>query len=66
MVGYTFDLLDYTVPSQSLEGIDNAGMQQPSSLLEQTAIDNLVCEGVLERVLVFREEPGFIEELSRL
>jgi hypothetical protein len=60
MVGQTFDLLGHAIASQRLEGLNDVGMQQPSPLLEQTAISNLVRESVLESVFMLREEPRLI------
>ena len=46
-----FDLLGHPVPGERLEGLDNAGMQHPTPLLQETAVGHLVREGVLEGVL---------------
>ena len=41
-------------------------MQHPPPLLEHTAIGDLVREGVLEGVLMLREEAHFVQEFGRL
>src|SRR5438128_9048397 len=50
MRGQTFDLLSQTVPSKRLKGLDDAGMERPSTLVQQAAIGHLVCQSVLESV----------------
>ncbi len=44
----------------------NQGVEGAPSLLEQTAIGHVVGQGVLERILEVREEPGLVEELRGL
>ena len=53
-------------PGERLEGLDDAGMQHPPPLLEQTAVGHLVGQGVLEGVLALGEEARLVEELGRL
>src|SRR5262245_39401941 len=66
MVRQAFDLLRHPVPCERLQGLDNAGMQHPPALLEQTAISHLVCEGVLEGVLGLWEEARLVQEFGGL
>jgi hypothetical protein len=66
VVRQALDRLGQPVPGEQLEGLDDAGMQYPPSFLEHTAIGYLVREGVLEGVLVLREEARFVEEFGRL
>src|SRR5262249_10749115 len=58
-----FDLLSHAVPSERFESLDDLGMEHPPSLLEQTAVGDLVGEGVLKGVLTLGEEPCLVEEL---
>ena len=66
MVRQAFDLLGHPVPSERLQGLDDAGMQRPPPLLEQAAVGHLVGQGVLEGVLALGEEARLVEELGRL
>jgi hypothetical protein len=66
MMGQALDLLGNPVPSERLQGLDNAGMQGAPPLLEQRLVGHLLSEGVLEGVLVLGEEAGLIEELGGL
>ena len=66
MVGQAFDLLGHPVPGERLEGLDDAGMEHPPSFLEQTAVGDLVGEGVLEGVFVVRKEPRLVQEFGGL
>jgi hypothetical protein len=59
-------LFGQAIPGQRLDDLDDAGMQQPPSLVKQAAIGNLVRQGMLEGVLMLREEAGLIEELGLL
>ena len=45
---------------------DNAGVESPPPLLQETAIGHLVGQGMLEGVCEFGEEAGFVEEFSGL
>ncbi len=51
---------------ERLEGLDDAGMQHPPPLLQQTAVGHLVGQGMLEGVDLVGEEARLIEELRRL
>ena len=66
MVGQPFDLLGHPVPSERLQGLDDAGMERPPPLLEQAAVGHLVREGVLEGVFELGKEARLVEELGRL
>ena len=66
MVRQAFDLLGRPVPGERLQGLDDAGVQHPPPLLQETAVGHLVRQGVLEGVLTLGEEPRFVEELGRL
>jgi hypothetical protein len=47
-VGQAFHLLGPPAPGESLESLDDVGMQHPPPLLEHTAIGDLVREDMLE------------------
>ncbi len=66
MMRQAFDLFGHPISSERLEGLDDAGMQRPPPLLEQTAVGDLVGESVLEGVFVIGKQPGFVEELAGL
>ena len=66
MVGQAFDLLGQAVGSEAFEGLDDAGVEHATALLQQTPIGHLVRQGVLEGVDLLGEEPRLVEELSRL
>src|SRR5262249_53802550 len=66
LVGQAFGLLGPPVPSERFEGRDDAGMQRPPSLLEQTTVGHLMGQGMLEGVLTLGKETRLIEKLGRL
>ena len=66
MVRQAVHLFGQAVRGELLEGLDNAGMQHPPSLLEQTAVGHLVGQGVLEGEFALGEQPRLVEELGRL
>ena len=66
MVRQAFDLLGHPVPGERLQGLDNAGVQHPPPLLEQTAIGDLVRQGMLEGVFVLGKQACLVQELGRL
>jgi hypothetical protein len=66
MVCQAFDLLRDLLPDERFEGLDDAGVDHPPPLLEQTAVGHLVREGVFEGVLVVGKEPCLVQELGRL
>ena len=61
-----FDLLGHPLGRQRLESLDQARVQPPPPLLEQTPIGHFVGEGVLEGVFVVGKQAGLIQELGRL
>ena len=66
MVRQALDLFGQPVRGERFEGLDDAGMQQAPSLLEQTAVGHLVRQGVLEGVRLVRKQACLVEELGRL
>src|SRR5262249_54816125 len=66
MMREPFHLLDDSVTRSLFQRLDNAGMEHPPSLLQETAISHLVRQGMLEGVLTLREQPDLIEKLRRL
>ena len=60
------DLLTYLAPSKRFQGRDDAGMQRPPPLLEETAVGHLVGQGMRKGVFVCRKEPRLVEKLRRL
>ena len=66
MVGQPFDLLGHPVPSERLEGLDDAGMQRSPPLLQQAAVGHLVRQGMLEGVFQLGEEARLVQELRGL
>ena len=66
MVRQAFDLLGHPVPGEGLQGLDNARVQRPPSLLQEASVCHLVGQGVLEGVLALGKEPCLVEELGRL
>jgi len=66
MVCQAFDLLGHPLPSERLQGRDNAGMQLPPSLQQEAAVGHLVRQGVLEGVFVLGKEARLVEELGAL
>ena len=65
-MGETIDVLRQPIRVEPLENGNEPGMNGASPLLEHAAVGHLVGEGVLERVLGRREEPGLVEELRGL
>ena len=61
-----FDLLGHPVPGKRFQGLDDAGMQHPPPLLQETAVGHLVRQGVLEGVLALGKEARLVEKLGRL
>ena len=64
--GQGLDLIGQALGSETFEGRHDAGMEHAPPLLEHTAIGDLVRQGMLEGVLVLREESRLVEELGRL
>ena len=61
-----FDLGGEAVRGESFDGLDNLGMEDTPSLVEETVIGHLLRERMLKRVFEFRKEARLIEKLSRL
>ena len=51
---------------ERLQGHDDAGMQRPPPLQQETAVGDLMRQGVLEGVLALGIEPRLVQELGRL
>src|SRR5215510_14811155 len=66
VVGQTVHLLGQAVWGECCESLDEPRVQPPPPLLEQTAVSDLVREGVLEGVGAFWKEAHLIQELGRL
>ena len=66
MVRQALDLLGQPVGREPLQGLHNAGVQRPPTLLEEAAAGHLVGEGVLEGVAALGKQAGLLEELRRL
>jgi hypothetical protein len=66
MVRQAFDLLGPPLGRQRLKGLDNAPVQYPPPLQQETVVGDLVCQGMLESVFWLREQAGLIQELRRL
>ena len=66
MVRQPLDLLGHPLGRQRLESFDNAGMQRPAPLLQETSVGHLMREGVLKRIFALGEQPGLIEKLGGL
>src|SRR5688500_15622577 len=66
VVREALDVLGEAAGMQSLDGLDNTGVQRPAAILEQAPISDLVGQRVLEGVFDIREQAGLVEELSGL
>jgi hypothetical protein len=66
MVRQPLDLVIQSIDIEPFERLNNAGVQPPSPLLEQTVVGHLVRQGVLEGEFALGEQPGLVEELCRL
>ena len=66
MVRQPFHLIVHPVPRQSLQRLDNARVQRPPPLVQQTPVRHLIREGVLEDVLDLGEEACLVQELGSL
>ena len=66
VVGQPLGLLGDALGREPLEGLGDAGVEGALPVVEQPLVRHLVREGVLERVLEVREEPGLVEELGGL
>ena len=66
MVRQAFDLLDHPLGRERFEGLNNARVQHPPLLQQETTVGYLVRQGVLEGVFLLGEQAGLIQELCRL
>jgi hypothetical protein len=66
MVGQPFDLLGQAVSIESLNGLDDAGVECPPPVTEEALIRHLAGEGVLEGISARREVMRLVEELGGL
>jgi len=66
MVRQALDLRGYPVSRKGFEGPDNARVQHPPPLQEETVVGHLVRQGVLKGEVALGEEPRLVEELRRL
>ena len=66
MVRQAFDLLGHPLGRERLKGLDNARVQHPPPLQQETAVGHLVRQGMLEGVFRLGEQAGLIQELRRL
>ena len=66
MVRQAVHLLGRPVGRERLEGFDDARVQPPPPLQQQTAVGHLVRQGMLKSVFRLREQAGLIQELRRL
>jgi hypothetical protein len=66
VVRQEINLLGHPLWGEPFQGLDNAGVQRPPPLLEQTPIGHFVRQGVLEGVGQVREQAGLIEKLGGL
>src|SRR5215813_7751685 len=66
MMRQPVDLVDESVGVEGFEALDNPGVQGPPSFLEEAAVDDLVCQGMLEGVHRLGKGLFLIEELSVL
>jgi hypothetical protein len=66
VVGQPVDLLGQATGIESLDSLDDAGVEHATSLLEQLPIGHLVGEGVLEGVGMFGEQARLIQKLGGL
>ena len=57
MVGEPLDLLAQTVRVKCLGCIHDAGVDFAATFVEHTAVGDVVCEGVLERILQLGKQP---------
>src|SRR5262249_22170112 len=66
VVRQAFDILGYSVPDECLQGLDNASMEHPPSLVQQAPIGHLLGEGVLEGVDQLGKQARLVQELGVL
>ena len=66
VVGEPLRLLGDALGREPLDGLGDPGVERALPVVEQPLVGYLVGQGVLERVLEVREEPGLVEELRGL
>src|SRR5262249_13070806 len=66
MSGEQLDIARGRGSRATLQGFEDASVQPAPALLQEARVGHLVGQGVLERVLVLREEPSLVEKPSRL
>ena len=66
MVGEPFHVLGEPVGVETLEDVDDPGVQGPAPLLQQRVVRHLIGQRMLERVFELREQASLIEELAGL
>jgi hypothetical protein len=66
MMRQPVDLFDESVGVEGFEALDNLGMQGPPSFLEEAAVDDLVCQGMLKGVHRLGKGLLLIEDLGVL
>jgi hypothetical protein len=66
MAREALDVLAQAIGVEMLDGPNNSRVEHSPALLEQAAVGDLVCKGMLERVFDFGEKPGLVQEFGRL
>src|SRR5215510_1327446 len=66
VMGQAVDVLRQAAGVEPFDGIDDAGVESATLILEKARVGDLVCERVLEAVLEVEEERRFVEELAAL
>jgi hypothetical protein len=65
-MGEPLDVLPEAIPVECLDRVDDPSVQLAPARLQQSAVRDLVGEGVLEGVLEIWIQSGLVEELGRL
>ena len=60
MVRQTLHLFCHAVPGKRLQGLDNAGMQHPPALRQETAVGHLAGQDMLEGVRRLRRKARLV------
>jgi hypothetical protein len=66
VVSQPLDVFGQPIGIEAFDGLDDATVEGAPAVLEQTAVRHVVGEGMLERVLEVREDPGLVEQLRGL
>ena len=66
MIGEPFDVLCAPVRVETLDGFDDASVEEAAAVVEHSPIRDLVRQRVLERVFGLREELRLVDELRSL